>query len=185
MNERREDPIWYLRERAKELNCVYRIEEILSRTEADIGDVCMDIVRAIPAGWQYPDICRAKITLEGIIYHQPYFEETAWKQSANICVQDVVVGEISVFYSEEMPPADDEPFLNEEARLLGTIADRLGHFIGFRKMKRVFQEIQTARTDLSGHAQSQWQIVVNLLQQMDADLYRTVSQKLLNLLLCK
>ena len=185
MNERQEDPIWFLRERAKELNCVYRIEEILSRTEADIGDVCMDIVRAIPAGWQYPDICRAKITLEGRIYHQPYFEETAWKQSANIYVQDVVVGEISVFYSEEMPPADDEPFLNEEERLLGTIADRLGHFIGFRKMKRVFQEIQTARTDLSGHAQSEWQIVVNLLQQMDADLYRTVSQKLLNLLLWK
>ena len=52
-----------LSERAKELTCLYEIEELLKDPEGDIGKVCRGILKAIPPGWQYPEICEAKITL--------------------------------------------------------------------------------------------------------------------------
>ena len=71
-----------LTERAKELTCLYAIEEILKKPDTDIELVCEGIIQAIPPGWQYPDVCVARITLEGEEYCSPGIEETPWKLSA-------------------------------------------------------------------------------------------------------
>jgi pyruvate,water dikinase len=183
--EGNKDPIWFLKERAKELSCLYRVEDLLRRPDAGIEEVCNGIVAAIPPGWQYPDVCHARIVLEDGDYRTPGFVESPWKQTAAITVQDVPVGEITVVYTKEMPPADDGAFLNEETQLLATIADRLGHFIGFRRMKRVFEEIQSARADLVDQKSNEWRVIVKLLQRTDKDLYQSVSHKMLNQLLWK
>lgn len=78
--------LWFLRERAKELNCLYRIEEILAVSGASITDVCMKIVEAIPAGLQYTDVCAARITVEGQVFSTGNFRETDWMQTAEIVV---------------------------------------------------------------------------------------------------
>ena len=52
-----------LRERAKELNCLYAVDEILSRHGQPIADVLRSVAEALPAGWQYTDICRARVVL--------------------------------------------------------------------------------------------------------------------------
>lgn len=39
-----------LQERAKELNCLYRVDEQLGREEASLDDVLGELVRTIPAG---------------------------------------------------------------------------------------------------------------------------------------
>jgi hypothetical protein len=36
------------------------------------------------------------------------------------------VGEVSIFYLEERPPADEGPFLREERALLEALAERIG-----------------------------------------------------------
>jgi pyruvate,water dikinase len=175
-----DDLIWGLQERAKELNCLYEIEEVMNRPDADIDDVCKGIVEVIPPGWQYPEICVARIILEGRFYQSPGFKITHWMQQANILVQDKKVGEISVFYTEDMPRADIGPFLKEETKLLETIADRLGHFIMYNRMKQVFQEYQSAKKDLSEDKTDEWQIALNFLKQTDKDLYMSISRRMLN-----
>ena len=46
-----------LQERAKELNCLYKVEEILNDPTANIDEQLQRIVEILPCGWQYPEIC--------------------------------------------------------------------------------------------------------------------------------
>jgi hypothetical protein len=172
--------IWGLQERAKELNCLYSIEELMNKPDSQIDEVCQRIVEAIPPGWQYPDICVASVNLEEKSYYSPNFMETPWVQSEDIVVQDKKVGKISVYYTKEMPKADDGPFLKEETKLLETIVDRLSHFIMYNRMKMVFQEYQIAKKDVSEHKASEWQVALNFLRQTDKDLFINISRRMLN-----
>lgn len=169
-----------LTERAKELTCLYAIEESLREPDADIDKVCNNIIAAIPPGWQYPDVCVAKITLEGREYQSQSFEETPWKLTANFVQQDQNVGTIGVYYTQEMPAADDGPFLKEERKLIETIADRFNHFLTYKKMKHVFQERQAADRDLSGSGRGDWEAVLDLIRQTDNSLFLRLSNKMLN-----
>jgi pyruvate,water dikinase len=172
--------IWGLQERAKELNCLYKIEELMNRPDSQIDEVCQRIIEAIPPGWQYPDICIAEVKLEGISCYSTGFKQTPWVQSADIIVQDKKVGEINVYYTHEMPKADDGPFLKEETKLLHTIADRLSHFILYNRMKTVFQEYQSAKKDIIEHKASEWQVALNFLRQTDKNLFFSLSRRMLN-----
>ena len=175
-----DDLISFLQERAKELNCLYRIEEVLSKRGTDLDEVCRGIIEAIPPGWQYSQVCMAKIVLEGLVYTSTGFRETPWVQSANIMVQKTNVGTVSVYYSEHMPTADDGPFLKEETKLLNTIVDRLAHFVMYGRMKHVFHEYQAAREDLSKHRLEEWRVALNLLRQTDHRLFLSITRRMLN-----
>ena len=50
-----------LRERAKELNCLYAVQELLNTPDISIDVLCQGIVAAMPPAWQYPDMCEAQI----------------------------------------------------------------------------------------------------------------------------
>lgn len=172
--------IWGLQERAKELNCLYKIEEVMNKPDSDIDEVCQQIIKAIPPGWQYPDICIAEVKLEGKSYFSPNFKPTSWIQSADIFVQDKKVGEINVYYTQERPKADEGPFLKEETKLLETIVDRLSHFIMYSRMKTVFQEYQSGKKDIIEHKASEWQVALNFLRQTDNNLFLSISRRMLN-----
>jgi hypothetical protein len=172
--------IWGLQERAKELNCLYKIEELMNKPDSHIDEVCQRIIEAIPPGWQYPDICIAEVKLDEKSCCSPNFKPTPWVQSADIIVQDKKVGEINVFYTDEMPKADDGPFLKEETKLLHTIADRVSHFILYSRMKTVFQEYQSAKKDIIEHKASEWQVALNFLRQTDKNLFFNISRRMLN-----
>lgn len=171
-----------LKERAKELNCLYQVEELTNRPDADIDKVLKGVIKAIPPGWQYPEICRAKIEYRNSVYQSPGLVETEWVQSADIRVQDEVVGKVSVYYIERTPAMDIGPFLKEEQRLLRTIADRIGHFILHDRLKEVFQK----RTDLAEEKverpKEEWWTIIDLLQGTDQQLLLQISRKMANLL---
>ena len=93
-----------LKERAKELNCLYEVEEIMSKPNLPLEDVFRRIVHTLPAGWQYPDACQARITYGDFEAQTQSFRDSPWVQHADILVQDEVVGRISVCYTEERPP---------------------------------------------------------------------------------
>ncbi|HUV29738.1 MAG TPA: PEP/pyruvate-binding domain-containing protein [Acidobacteriota bacterium] len=171
-----------LHERAKELNCLYAIEELLNRPDVDPATAFKELLTAIPPGMQYPDICSVQIVFEDDIFQPPDFEETPWVRSADIIVQERPAGSISVYYGKELPPADDGPFLKEESRLIKTIADRLGHFLLHYQLKQVFQDWETTRKGLAEHKAGEWRTVLELLRQTDRNLFIKLSHKMLNYL---
>ncbi|MFZ2053031.1 MAG: PEP/pyruvate-binding domain-containing protein [Candidatus Aminicenantales bacterium] len=174
--------IWSLSERAKELNCLYKIEELLNRPDTILADICKGVIEAIPPGWQYPDICVAKLTLEGHSCQSPHFQETPWVQFADVLVQDRRVGRLSVYYTAEMPHVDDGPFLKEETKLLKTIVERLGHYLLYSRMKQAYHDYQTARHDVAARRAEEWRVALNFLRQTNKNLFLNISRRMLNFL---
>jgi len=168
-----------LQERAKELNCLYRVEEILSGPDTSLGEVCEKIVEAIPSGLQYPGLCQAKIELDGKTYAGPGFFESIWSHKADITANNRKFGTLDVYYTQEMPPADHGPFIKEEAKLIGTIAERLGNFILHRKMRQRAGEGEISHRK---GQEKQWQIILQMLKQTDSNLYFSIARKMLNYL---
>jgi hypothetical protein len=182
MKSRSDRLIWFLKERAKELNCLYKIEEILSLPHAELESICTKLIDAIPSGWQYSDVCRVAITIEDVTYSSPDFKESPWMLSEDIEVQNIAVGKICVYYTRDMPGSDTGPFLKEEKRLLSTIANRFGHFIMYRRMKQVFQNYRTDAKDLQEDTVEEWRSALNLLRQTDKNLFLNISRRMLNYL---
>ncbi|MGE5199894.1 MAG: hypothetical protein ACM3H9_09660, partial [Rhodospirillaceae bacterium] len=65
-----------LRERAKELACLYQVLTVTAEPDRTPDEVCRELVEVIPPGWQHPDACWAKITLESAIYEPAERTET-------------------------------------------------------------------------------------------------------------
>ncbi len=57
------------------------------------------------------------------------FTTSPWQQTGEIIVQDGSVGRITVCYVEERPREAIGPFIEEEERLIRTIADRVAHCV--------------------------------------------------------
>ena len=169
-----------LQERAKELQCLYRVDEALGRTKASLEEVCTDIVAAIPPGWQYPDICVARITIDDQTYQSDNFVETEWGLKTNIVSSGIDVGTVSVFYTQEMPKWDNGPFLAEESKLIQTIADRIGIRVSQLNMQNIVAQWEGQSQDPKKRDASNWQIVLQMLRQTDRDLYVRVARKMLN-----
>jgi predicted nucleotidyltransferase len=175
--DRGDDLIHFFREREKELECLYNIEELLVEPDAPQDRVFRRIIETIPSGWQYPNICSARIRIGSRSYSMPGFKESPWVMSADIVVEDERAGDISVFYSKEMPAADEGPFLKHEKRLLKTIADRIGNFI---LHQRLIEAAEERREEQPEESTGEWRVILNLLHHTDRTLFENVSQKMLN-----
>ena len=169
--------IHQLRERAKELNCLYEVQELLNTPEISVEEVCHGIVQALPPGWQYPDVCEAQIIFFGKTYQTPLYHESTWVQSADIYIQDQVVGKINVCYTEERPVSDEGPFLKEERKLIDTIADQFGFFLLHQQLRQVFQEQQAEE-----ERKSDWGVILDMLKRTDSGLLMRISSKMVNYL---
>jgi hypothetical protein len=168
-----------LQERDKELNCLYRIEELLNDPAANLNDVFSGVIRLVPQAWQYPDICRARIVFEGSEWHSPDFHETAWHTDAHIIVQNKIQGTLSVYYATQAAPADDGPFLKEEVRLIHTLADRLGQFVQYHHLRQTIHEWQANKVNLTDKKHGGWEVIMDLLQRTDQNLVRRITHKML------
>ena len=169
-----ENVLFALKERAKELNCLYEVEELFNKPQTTLDEICHGIIRAIPAGWQYPDICKARIILGDRVFIPPGFVESPWAQSADLIVQDERLGSVSVYYNDERPAADEGPFLKEERRLVNTIAERLGRRVLHERLMMLFE---TGELKKSG---GQWSVIITLLRQTDPRLLSRLARKMLN-----
>jgi len=177
--------VFELKERAKELNCLYIIEDSLNRSEITLRQAFHTVIHAIPPTFQFPNICKAKLVYGEIVYQTDNFEETEWFLKSNIVVQDKIVGAIAIYYTEPVPTTSQVTFLKEEKRLVDTIADRLGHFILHQKLKSVFSESNVIREQSTGKRKGEWRIVLDMIRKTDPNLFMSLLRKMLNLLCWK
>ncbi|MBN1447859.1 MAG: nucleotidyltransferase domain-containing protein [Bacteroidetes bacterium] len=174
------DLLYALGERAKELNCLYHVEEVLAQQDVTFDEIFDGVLAAIPPGLQFPDISRARIHYGGKSYSSPDFVETPWCMASNIVIQDKVEGTIEVFYTREVGPADEGPFLKEERKLINTIAERLGHHILHHRLRNVFSEWQSLKQQLAEKKREEWKIILQMIRRTDQNLYTRISRKMLN-----
>ncbi len=176
-----EDLLGPLQERAKELRCLYRVGEALKRVDAPLDEVFKKVLAAIPDGWQYPGVCRPTLRIRDRTYRPPDFDQSPWLQRAEIRVDDEVVGELSVYYTEERPQVAEGPFLTEERQLLVTLAERIGLFL-LQRERSTERPNRTGSASSGDPARGDWQVVLDFLKRTDPHLLRRIARKMLNLL---
>ena len=115
-----------LRERIKELNCLYSISQIAERHSDSIENLLQELVSILPFSWQYPEITCARIMYNGKSYKSEGFKTAQWRQTSQITVYNEPVGEVAIIYLEERPPMEEGPFIKEERVLIDAIAERIG-----------------------------------------------------------
>jgi hypothetical protein len=125
--------LWALRERAKELRCIYNVAAALSRREEAPQVVFRWVLDAIPPAWQYPQSTTARIEYLGRTHALPDFKDTPWRLRSPISVWRTTVGAIEVHYKREKPTAWEGPFLREERELLDNIAHRIGEYLEWKQ----------------------------------------------------
>ncbi len=191
-SRRIDDVLAPLQERAKELRCLYRVVDAVGRLDAPLDEVVAKVLAAIPDGWQYPGVCRATLRIRDHTYGNGGEAPGPWAQRAPILVDDEVVGELAVFYTDERPEADEGPFLREERQLLATLAERVGLFLLQRQrlLERPHAESQgdasTATSPGQRHRSTDpvedWSVALEFLRRADPPLLRSLTRRMLNLL---
>lgn len=133
-----------LDERTKELDCLDRISNLIVSGQS-MSTMLANVVDIIPRYWQYPKLTCARIVHFNYKYTSAGFKETDYKQVSNIIVDGEKIGKVEVFYLEEKAEDDIEPFLQEEQKLLDTVARYLA---SFTKLKTNEQELEYSRENL-------------------------------------
>lgn len=141
-----------LRERIKELNCLYGISQLAERYHDSLDNLLKSLVNFLPLSWQYPEITCARIEFDGKTYKSKDFKITRWRQLSQILMYNEPMGEVEVFYCEERPAADEGPFLKEERVLLDAVAERIGavamRIAAERELQEINKQLSVERTAL-------------------------------------
>lgn len=173
-----------LRERAKELNCLYQVDEILNNERLSLPEIFQQITLVMPSGWQFPDVCRAMITYENYGYSTPGYVSSPWSLTAPIKVGGKEVGQIAVVYLTQVPRDPEGYFLEKERKLLRTISERISQTIQHRYMEQVIQEWNSSRSGLymGGGPVNEWMIILDLIGRTDQSMLRHLCRKMINYL---
>ncbi|MFW6041131.1 MAG: PEP/pyruvate-binding domain-containing protein, partial [Thermoplasmatota archaeon] len=187
-----------LQERVKELNCFYKISEIVQDENLSLDEALKEIVEILPPSWQHTDVACARITVRGKDYKTENFKESQWGQVSNIIVEGEKVGILEVYYLEERPEEDEGPFLLEERKLINAISDLLGKYIREKELKHELEKhstgVQGEEKKKKGKEKHDWEVIINLLVKTDPRtllritrkmvyyLYRNENKKIINLL---
>lgn len=147
-----------LKEMAKELKCLYEVEELMKDPGKDMKEIFKGLLAIIPLGWQFTTVCECRIIYDGEHFTTEDFKETEWKQTAEINIDGNIAGEIQVCYSQFIRLTGDSQFLPEEQKLLNTIAERLSHYIFTQKLRKSVEVLSKA----DGQTQQQEELKVVL-----------------------
>lgn len=113
-----------LSERVKELECLYRVSELLDGPEAPTAATLTALADALPHALQRPQSASARVAVRGRAFETPGFAQAAARLSVPVRDGGREIGAVEVGYTPPIPPG--EPFLKEERQLLQAVADRLG-----------------------------------------------------------
>jgi signal transduction histidine kinase len=131
-----------LRERVKELTCLYGIAKLVEKSGLSLGEILQGIVKLLPPAWLYPEIASARINLDDLTYSTSNYREGVHKQAAKITVEGLARGTVEVTYSEEKPELDEGPFLKEERSLLDSVAGEIALIIERQQIEEDKEKLQ-------------------------------------------
>jgi pyruvate,water dikinase len=113
-----------LYERAKELECLYQVDEVLQNKGLTLPDAMKKLVELIPLGFTQPPACRAQISLWNETYSSEDFSQAQVLYRSPLKIADEQIGEVAVGCICELVDGDCSLLINE-IKLLDTIAQRI------------------------------------------------------------
>ena len=152
-------------ERAKELKCLYMVDELLHNKELLLSEAMKSLIDMIPGGFTDPSACRIKITLWNDTYAADDFSHAEILYRIPIVAMEESIGEIAMGYIAEL--LDHESgIVDSEIKMLDTIARLISRFaFGTRRELSQMLNLPVARCSRSfrvstiekwGHSQPQY-----------------------------
>ena len=138
--EGRDQILYKLGERVKELTALHRTARILQDDLRPVAEVMKEIVSLLPDAWQYPEITGARIRFDESEYLTANFRETAWVQRAAFTTRTGEAGTLEICYLEERPEAREGPFLAEERDLIESLAEMLRSYFQHKIADEALQQ---------------------------------------------
>lgn len=125
-----------LRERLKEITCLYEIRRGMG-LELSVYSACQQIFEHLIPAMQFPEIATAVIELDGrrftSVNHSPRLTH---ELQSKICANNKICGQLRVFYP------DDKPFLiPEEQRLIDAVASDLERWLEHKLLEQTLVSI--------------------------------------------
>ncbi|TVS12955.1 MAG: hypothetical protein EA424_22070 [Planctomycetaceae bacterium] len=131
-----------LRERIKELTCLYQLAQLAETPAITAEQLFGGIADLLPAAWQYPEIAAARIVLDGVVYATANFGKFVHRQSAEIMIGGHPRGSVDVVYREHRTELDEGPFLDEERSLIDAVARQIPVIVQRREAAEEEQRLQ-------------------------------------------
>lgn len=129
-----------LRERVKELNCLYEISKIIEEPGINLDGILKKTATAISKGYSCPEQTACRIILDGKEYLSDGFVPGYRVQDSRLYVEGRDAGAIEVHVSDDALPEKQDPFLEEERQLLNAVAERLGRVIERLRKEELLRE---------------------------------------------
>jgi hypothetical protein len=136
IHETKDNSLDSLKERAKELESLYRVDEAL--IQDSLPEILTEICRVLPRGFCNVSACTVMISLDNALYTaKPAPETISDEIRSNIVVNERVRGHIRAVYSEDVKNMAVTSFLTEEEKLLNTIAVKISNRILYEEFEAV------------------------------------------------
>lgn len=132
------ETIFALRERIKELTCLYKITDLANRTDLLFEEFMAEVLKVIPRSMQYPSATGCLVVIDGKEFSTPDLEQGNERISANITANNLNRGNITIFYQD----AACVTFLPEETQLLKGIAQQLALVLERKSTEENNQKLQ-------------------------------------------
>jgi signal transduction histidine kinase len=132
-----------LRERVKELSCLYEIDELVQQEDIALEDLLLGIVELMPPAWQYPDMASARLVVDNRSYESSNFDGRGSSLRSDIICNDEKRGFVELVYSGGEDVLEKALFLEEEHDLIDSIARHISLVLERRRTeedKRVLEE---------------------------------------------
>lgn len=120
-----------LKERVKELNCLYNLTQITENRRYSIDEVLQKTIKIIPDGWQYPELTVVKIIYQDKVYKSNNYSYKNINRTYPINISNEPAGSLEVGYLNKHEKLKHNIFLKEEYDLQKAIAQRLGLYIEY------------------------------------------------------
>lgn len=123
INAEKEASNYSLNERIKELKTIYQVNAFLQNEEFSQDELFDNIVKALPKGFQFIDICHAKLEYDGRIWKTKGYKPSIYKLKSSFETLDNKHFEIEVVYDDQIINAEKPVFMREEYDLIYAVKE--------------------------------------------------------------
>jgi len=137
-----EDAHHKLKERVKELNCLYEISKVALEANNDVDALVAKTLQIIPAAMQYPELAETAIQISTSKFSTSRFDKCKLIIEAKLNVDKKSGGSIKIGYRKAGRGVAKLSFLPEERSLLKTLARELSLFIKKASVEEEKEKLQ-------------------------------------------
>ncbi|MFX0033483.1 MAG: MASE3 domain-containing protein [Candidatus Hermodarchaeota archaeon] len=129
-----------LKERVKEITCLYQISGFASQFDKEETDLFKEIIEILPSAFQFPKKTCVRIIYDEQEFISKSFLVTDWNIKADIKIYEKKLGSIEIYLSNNIPGVNEKPFSKEEKDLILAIAEIISRFIEHKKAEQKLEQ---------------------------------------------